>query len=80
MFSLKAPIHPAKLTMKTTNPMMRSRKPMLKMTSKIVLSLNASPLDHLSMMAYIPTPISNKPINQKMKLKKNMVYLTHPDM
>ena len=51
MFSLKAPIHPAKLTMKTMNPMMRSRKPMLKMTSKIVSSLNASPLDHLSMMA-----------------------------
>ena len=26
------------------------------------------------------TPISRRPINQKMKLKKNIVYLTHPEM
>ena len=26
------------------------------------------------------TPISKSPISQKMKLKKNMVYFTHPDM
>ena len=51
MFSLRAPMQPAKLTMKTTTPIRRRRKPMLKMTSKIVLSLKASPLDHLSMMA-----------------------------
>ncbi len=26
------------------------------------------------------TPISKRPMSQKMKLKKNMVYLTHPEM
>ena len=51
MFSLSAPMQPAKLTMNTMKPIRRRRKPILKMTSNIVLSLNASPLDHLSMMA-----------------------------
>ena len=26
------------------------------------------------------TPISKSPISQNMKLKKNMVYLTHPEI
>ena len=44
-------MHPAKLTTKMTKPIRRRRNPMLKMTSKIVFNLNASPLDHLSIIA-----------------------------
>lgn len=80
MFSLRAPMHPAKLTMNTIPPSMMIKNARLNSTSNTFSNLKPSPECHLSRTAYMPTPTSNAPKSHTMKLQKNMEYLTQPEM
>lgn len=65
VFSLRAPTHPAKLTMKITPPAITITREMFKITSYTVSTFTKPVACHLSTNAYNPTPINSPPKSWK---------------
>lgn len=63
VFSLKAPTHPAKLTINTTPPMITITSDIFNITSYTVSNFTHPVNCHLSTKAYKPIPINKPPNN-----------------